>query len=122
MVNVVKLAAVGKRFWALGIAKGWTELRAAKHPPVPHTSRQDITGKRKIHGGYGIDQLGYYTRLPDKWVDKQIKLEVVTFIGGKVLGTVPSARLRNVAKLTVSVGGMVEVSPEVVAKLLEAKI
>lgn len=122
MINIAKLVAANKRFWALGIAKGWTELRASKHPPVPHISKQTVTGKTHIRGGYRYSLDGFYISLPDKWVDKQIKLEITTFTGGKVIGVVPAAKLRGAAKLTVSMGGMVEISPEVVVKLLGDKL
>jgi hypothetical protein len=102
------------RFFAVGAAKGWTQIRAAKKPPVASTS-EVVTNvkKRQLYW----DDISFNYR--HKLVDQKLRMKVTVFTGGRTLWTIKSSSLARTLKASVREGGMVELMPEQVAAIRE---
>lgn len=109
------------RFFAIGF-KGWTEIRKSKVPPKPHESsvtttvninRSRFEWDQRMYGGAG----GYRHRNVSK--PKEVVLTSTTYAGGRVVKTLKSTRFTKISNLVVKPGGIAELTPEIVEKVLK---
>src|SRR5207245_1306462 len=100
-----------KKFYAVGMVKGWVQIRSAKKPPVPATTTAITTVKeRRLEWDPGaFDYI-------DRVVPKKLRLKVTVFEGGRTLWTIKASKLAGLLKVGVREGGIIELMPEQVEK------
>lgn len=98
----------GLRLWAIG-GKGWTEIRASRLSPKPHTTEVEKIVPVTIRGIHRIPSpvaLSGWVWVPyEQERNRRVVLKSTTFSGGKVLGvlhgrprSVPINQVRPVPK------------------------
>jgi hypothetical protein len=97
-------------YWAVGIARGWVELReGAKPKPI----QSSFTTKVKVPNHNAIPVLDAHTgryAYPEK--DGKWTMKVIVHEGGKVINTFRSDAFRRATMLSVAEGKCVRVSKE----------
>lgn len=115
-----------KRWFAVGIGKGWVEVRSAAQPPrkkVTEASYVDNV-RKPVYGDIT------YQATPDHAItyrgitkyevrDRKVTLSHTDWIGGRVNGIIRSQVFSRLLNVNVQRGGMVELLPEQVEKLKE---
>jgi hypothetical protein len=104
------------KYYAIGM-KSWAEIREASKPPRPVTT----SAEREFEGFdvvYQPDSLG---RMMPRKVPRPRKytLSQTSYVGGKVLGCVPLIIVRAFAGKSLADGGLVELTKDQKASLLE---
>lgn len=94
------------RLWALGW-KGWVEVRKARVAPKARPSQVEVSLADPPIYAYN-----YYS------APRKITLKQLCFSGGKFLISFPKRRFYNLFRLSVPIGGVIEVPPPLVPKLL----
>ena|SRR6266478_2241252 len=96
-----------KRFYAVGMVKGWVQIRSAKKPPVPATTTATTTIKqRRLEWDPGA--FNYVNRV----TAKKMRLKLTVFEGGRTLWTIKASKLAGLLKVGVREGGIIELMPE----------
>src|SRR6267142_4062353 len=104
-----------KRYFAVGAAKGWVQIRSAKRPPVVEVSENMTTVKQ---GRLTWDERAFDYVM--RYTPRRMKLKVTTFKGGRTLWTVKASKLGRLLGVGVREGGMVELMAEQVEAGREA--
>lgn len=103
------------RYFAIGAAKGWTQIRRASKPPVAVTT-EAITQIKRRHLVYDHEIWDYR----ETWKPGKIKLKVTVYEGGSTIWTLKSTKLASLLKASVREGGMIELLPEQVERIKQA--
>lgn len=104
------------KVYALGLGKGWVEIRRALKAPTctSATIAKDVVRREQR---YDATTYGYH------WMDvpKTFRMKVTSFKGGQVLGVVRTRTFGKIAGANCLEGGVLEIPEEMVGKLLTAK-
>ena len=112
---------MSKKIFAIGL-KGWVELRESSDSPKPLETKVVKTTTVEEYDfskpPFMDPQTGHYT-YPKVKRKKQLTLKSVSFAGGRRIGVIKSRQFRDLTKLSIGVGGIVELDPEIVPRLIE---
>ena len=99
--------------YAVGF-KHWVELREAEKAPSPHTST--AVRKAKVSRRIWDQRLYVYKTVHE---DKDLKLKVITFNGGKVIAAVQQRMFANIVGCKLEEGKVKVIDPAYVKLLLD---
>jgi hypothetical protein len=104
-----------KRMFAIGLSRGWIELREAEKPPRATTTEVMKPVRERVKNRYdivtgpdGMNRVVWHY----KTLKRVMKLVTTTHTGGKPIGTIRSRQFSNLLKVSVRTGGMLELTPE----------
>ena len=100
--------------YAIGM-KGWVELREAATPPKEHTTKATVVNKTKDYWSGG--------RYGESWnrydiLNRKISIVTTVYSGGRVIKSVKARWFANRTKIHIRNGGILELNPELQAKVL----
>lgn len=108
-------------FYAVGISKGWVEIRSSLTPPKPRKSSVEKEIEEKVAGRmeFYITPDGHYRnrRLPGFTRKRRLNIQAYTFTGGNVVRVYTFSKFNIKTHLCVGLGMVVKLDPELVAKL-----
>ena len=100
--------------YAIGLAKGWVEIRRASTPPKAIISNQSIKIAQPDRKEIYFNEASATWKIKAvKSRPKQVSIEVVIHKGGKVIGILTSRRFASQTKIKgLKVGDMIELSED----------
>lgn len=105
-----------RRYWVVPVSRGWVQLRRGSSPPRwrPSQVTKTVLGERPE---WDLS-VGIYVSKPFK---RRLVLSCGYYSGGTYVGTVKASRVANLLKVSVRMGGSLEVTPTQVKALLGGK-
>lgn len=106
-------------FYAVGISKGWVEIRSSLTPPKPKKSsaeKEIEEDLRKVEFYFDGNHRYRHRYLTDK-SKRQLKIQACTFSGGRAIRSYHQGWFYAKTHLMVGFGQVYKLTPKLVAKL-----